>query len=116
MKEPDHINQNIFFSLIDGLILVSPSLSVLHSNLAIEDMFHKSRDAIANQPLEELFPSQPQILDKVQKVLTTGACYHDVEAKGKRKTASVYEVRNRCRTNVSPDCATSNHKTCFVSL
>ena len=51
-------------------------------------MFHKSRDAIANRPLEELFPKQPQILDKVQKVLETGACYHDVEAKGERKTAS----------------------------
>ena len=89
MKEPDDINQNIFFSLIDGLILVSPSLSILHSNLAIEDMFHKSRDAIANRPLEELFPRQPQILDKVEKVLETGACYHDVEAKGERKTASV---------------------------
>ena len=88
MKEPDHINQNIFFSLIDGLILVSPSLSILRSNLAIEDMFHKSRHAIANRPLEELFPRQPQILDKVQKVLETGACYHDVEAKGERKTAS----------------------------
>ena len=89
MKEPDDINQNIFFSLIDGLILVSPSLSILHSNLAIEDMFNKSRDAIANRPLEELFPRQPQILDKVEKVLETGACYHDVEAKGERKTASV---------------------------
>ena len=88
MKEPDHINQNIFFSLIDGLILVSPTLSILRSNLAIEDMFHKSRDAIANRHLEELFPKQPQILDKVQKVLETGACYHDVEAKGERKTAS----------------------------
>jgi two-component system, NtrC family, nitrogen regulation sensor histidine kinase GlnL len=89
MKEPDHIHQNIFFSVIEGLILVSPSLSILHSNLAIEDMFHKSRDTIANRPLEELFPRQPQILDKVRKVLTTGACYHDVEANGARKTASI---------------------------
>lgn len=89
MKEPDLIHQNIFFSLIDGLILVSPSLSILHSNLAIEDLFHKSRDAIANRPLEELFPRQPQILDKVRKVLVTGACYHDVEANGARKTASI---------------------------
>ncbi len=89
MKEPDRIHQNIFFSLIDGLILVSPSLSILHSNLAIEDLFHKSRDAISNRPLEELFPRQPQILDKVRKVLVTGACYHDVEANGARKTAAI---------------------------
>jgi two-component system, NtrC family, nitrogen regulation sensor histidine kinase GlnL len=89
MKEPDRIHQNIFFSVIDGLILVSPSLSVLHSNLAIEDMFHKSRDAIANRPLEELFPRQPQILEKVRKVLITGTCYHDVEANGARKSATI---------------------------
>ena len=89
MKEPDHIYQNIFFSIIDGLVLVSPSLSILHSNLAIEDMFHKSRDTIANRPLEELFPRQPQILEKVRKVLATGACYHDVEANGARKTAAI---------------------------
>ena len=85
MKETDRIYQNIFFSLIDGLILVTPSLSILHSNLAIEDLFHKSRDEIANRSLEELFPKQPQILDKVRKVLLTGACFHDVEAKGFRK-------------------------------
>ena len=89
MKETDRIHQNIFFSIIDGLILVSPSLSILQSNLAIEDLFHKSRDAITNRPLEELFPRQPQIIDKVRKVLVTGACFHDVEAKGARKTAAI---------------------------
>jgi two-component system, NtrC family, nitrogen regulation sensor histidine kinase GlnL len=89
MKEPDRIHQNIFFSVIDGLVLVSPSLSVLQSNLAIEDMFHKSRDTIAHRPLEELFPRQPQILEKVRKVLATGASYHDVEANGARKTTAI---------------------------
>ena len=89
MKEPDRIHQNIFLSLIDGLILVSPSLSVLHCNLAIEDLFHKSRETIINRRLEELFPRQPRLIDKVRQVLVTGACYHDLEAKGTRKTASV---------------------------
>ena len=89
MKETDRIHQNIFYSLVDGLILVSPSLTILHSNLAIEDLFHKSREAIGDRPLEELFPRQPQILDKVRKVLITGACFHDVEAKGARKTSSI---------------------------
>ena len=88
MKETNRIYQNIFFSIIDGLILVSPSLTILHSNLAIEDLFHKSKDEIANRSLEELFPRQPQILDKVRKVLVTGASFHDVEAKGFRKIPS----------------------------
>ena len=86
MKESDRIYQNIFLSLVDGLILVSPSLAILHSNPAIEDLFHKSIDAIANRHLEELFPRQPKLIDKVRQVLVTGACYHDVEAKGARKT------------------------------
>ncbi|MEK9629193.1 MAG: ATP-binding protein [Nitrospinota bacterium] len=89
MNEPDRIHQNIFFSLIDGLVLVSPSLSIVQSNLAIEDLFHKSREAIANRPLEELFPRQPQIIAKVRNVLVSGACYHDVEANGARKTAAI---------------------------
>lgn len=88
MKEPDSLHKNLFFSIIDGILLISPSLSILHSNLAIEDMFHKSRDSISNRPLVELFPRQPHVLDKVRNVLITGACYHDVEAKGARKTAS----------------------------
>jgi len=88
MKETDRIHKNIFFSLIDGLILITPSLTISHSNLAIENLFHKSRDSIADRPLEELFPRQPHILDKVRKVLVTGACFHDLEATGTRKTTS----------------------------
>ena len=88
MKETDRIHKNIFFSLIDGLILITPSLAISHSNLAIENLFHKSRDSIADRPLEELFPRQPHILDKVRKVLVTGACFHDLEATGTRKTTS----------------------------
>jgi two-component system nitrogen regulation sensor histidine kinase GlnL len=84
----DRLHQNIFYSLIDGVLLISPSLTIQESNLTIEDMFHRSRDSFMNRSLEELFPRQSHVIDKVRKVLVTGACYHDVEAEGTRNIPS----------------------------
>ncbi len=84
----DRLHQNIFYSIIDGVLLISPALTVQESNLAVEDMFHRSRDSFIHRSLEELFPRQSHILDKVRKVLVTGGCYHDVEAEGMRNTPS----------------------------
>ena len=84
----DRLHQNIFYSIIDGVLLVTPSLIIQESNLTIEDMFHGSRDSFIHRSLEELFPRQSHLLDKVRKVLATGACYHDVETEGTRNTPS----------------------------
>jgi two-component system nitrogen regulation sensor histidine kinase GlnL len=84
----DRLHQNIFYSLIDGVMIISPSLTIQESNLTIEDMFHRSRDSFMNRSLEELFPRQSHVIDKVRKVLVTGACYHDVEAEGTRNIPS----------------------------
>ena len=88
MNDPEHLHQNILYSLIDGVLLVSPSLIIQEANLMVEDMFHRSRDSFIHRSLEELFPHQSHVLDKVRKVLVTGACYHDVEAEGVRNTPS----------------------------
>ncbi|MZH02878.1 MAG: PAS domain-containing protein, partial [Nitrospinae bacterium] len=82
------LHQNIFHSIIDGVLLVSPSLTIQESNITVEDLFHRSRDSFINRSLEDLFPRQSHLLDKVRKVLVTGACYHDVEAEGTRNTPS----------------------------
>ncbi len=84
----DHLHQNIFYSMIDGVLLISPALTIQESNLTVEDMFHRSRDSFIQRGLDALFPHQPQVLDKVCKVLVTGACYHDVEAEGVRDIPS----------------------------
>ena len=84
----DHLHQNIFYSILEGVLLVSPAMIIQESNLAAEDMFHRSRESFLNRSLEELFPRQPQLIDKVRKVLVTGACYHDVEAEGMRNVPS----------------------------
>jgi two-component system nitrogen regulation sensor histidine kinase GlnL len=84
----DHLHQNIFHSIIDGVLLVSPSLIIQESNLTIEDMFHRSRESFIHHSLEQLFPRQSHLIDKVRKILITGACYHDVEAEGTRNSPS----------------------------
>jgi two-component system, NtrC family, nitrogen regulation sensor histidine kinase GlnL len=84
----NNLHQKLFYSIVDGVLLISPSLTILESNLTIEDMFHRSRDSFINRNLDELFPRQSRLLDIVRKVLVTGACYHDVEAEGTRNTPS----------------------------
>jgi two-component system, NtrC family, nitrogen regulation sensor histidine kinase GlnL len=84
----DRLHQNIFYSIIDGILLISPSLTIQESNITVEDMFHRSRDSFIHRSLEELFPRQSHVLDKVRKVFVTGACYHDVEAEGTRNIPS----------------------------
>ncbi len=84
----DRLHQNIFYSIIDGVLLISPTFTIQESNLVAEDLFRRSRDSFVHRGLEELFPRQPHVLDKVRKVLVTGACYHDVEAEGVRNIPS----------------------------
>ena len=87
MTDPERLHQNIFYSIIDGVLLISPSMTIQVSNLTVEDMFHRSSDSFMNRGLDELFPRQPHVLDIARKVLVTGACYHDVEAEGCRNHA-----------------------------
>ena len=56
MNDPEHLHQNIFYSIIDGVLLISSSLTIQESNLTVEDMFHRSRDSFIHRGLEELFP------------------------------------------------------------
>lgn len=78
----DSLFQNIFSSLIDGILLISRDLTILKSNPAVEEMFRRSRESFEGQPCSQLFPDQPELLEKIQQVLTTGASYRDVECQG----------------------------------
>lgn len=79
--------QNIFSSIIDGLILVSPEGAILHGNLAAEEMFRQSQDALRGKPIPELFPDQPKVQAKLHETFATGASFRDVECFGFRKSA-----------------------------
>ena len=74
--------QNIFSSLIDGILLVSRDLTIQKSNPAVEEMFRRSRDSFEGQPYSQLFPDEPEVRKKIEQVLATGASYRDVECRG----------------------------------
>jgi len=85
--------QNIFSSLIDGILLVSKDLTIQKSNPAVEEMFRRSKDFFEGRALSELFPVQPDILNKIERVLETGISYRDIECEGFQKnTATPFPV------------------------
>lgn len=85
--------QNIFSSLIDGILLVSRDLTIQKSNPAVEEMFRRSKDFFEGRPVSELFPVQPDIQNKIERVLDTGISYRDIEGEGFQKsTATPFPV------------------------
>ena len=85
--------QNIFSSLIDGVLLISEDLSIQKSNPAVEEMFRRSRDSFEGQPCSQLFPDQPEVLEKIERVLATGASFRDVECQAlQRSLATLFPV------------------------
>ena len=74
--------QNIFSSLIDGILLVSRDLTIQKSNPAVEEMFRRSKDFFEGHHISELFPVQPDIQNKIERVLDTGISYRDIECEG----------------------------------
>lgn len=85
--------QNIFSSLIDGVLLVSRDLTIQKSNPAVEEMFRRSKDFFEGRALSELFPLQPDILNKIERVLESGISYRDIECEGFQKsTATPFPV------------------------
>jgi len=85
--------QNIFSSLIDGILLVSRDLTIQNSNPAVEEMFRRSKDFFEGHPVSELFPVQPDLLNKIERVLESGISYRDIECEGFQKsTATPFPV------------------------
>jgi len=93
MSQREDRFRNIITSLIDGVLLVQPDLRIGQANLAIEEMFRRSRDSFAGQDIGELLPGQPQVLKILQTTIEEGRSYRDVEALGFRKiNASTFPV------------------------
>ena len=81
-SDPSGLFQNIFTALIDGLLLISDDLTIQKSNPAVEEMFHQSRESFEGQSFHKLFPDQPEVKDKIKRVLSTGTSYRDIECQG----------------------------------
>ena len=60
---------------------------------AVEEMFRRSKDFFEGRALSELFPLQPDILNKIERVLESGISYRDIECEGFQKsTATPFPV------------------------
>ena len=86
MAESEIFYQNIFASLADGVLIVSADLKVIKVNQAAEEIFQRSRSSFEGEHLSELFPDQPDILEKARQSIASEISYHHVEGIGCRKS------------------------------
>lgn len=82
----EDLYENVFSSLIDGVIVISPSLGILRGNPAAEEMFRVSLESFKGKPVDSFFPRQPAVLEKMEKVFSAGVSYRDLECIGFRKS------------------------------
>ncbi|CCQ89181.1 putative Signal transduction histidine kinase, nitrogen specific, NtrB [Nitrospina gracilis 3/211] len=88
MGEANPVFKNIIASIVDGIILISREGTILHANLATEEMFQQSRDHFLNRPAGDLFPGQPELQNKIEDTLQNGVAYHQIEGQGHRRAHS----------------------------
>jgi len=89
MEESESFYQNIFTSLIDGVLVISADLRIIRGNQAAEEMFQRSRDSFEGELLSELFPDQPGLMEKARQSIAAGTAYHHLEGIGYRKSNGV---------------------------
>lgn len=85
MGEEGDVFKNIFSSLNEGLLLVSPELKVLKANPAAEEIFWQSQDVFFEKTLTDFFPNQPKVFQKIKETLTLGSSFRDIECQAFRK-------------------------------
>ncbi|MEE9259125.1 MAG: ATP-binding protein [Nitrospinaceae bacterium] len=88
LSNPEVFFQNLFSSLIQGVLIVSRDLTVLNGNPAVEEIFRRSKDSFEGRPLAELFPEQPEITGKTATCIATGTSYHDLDCTVIRKSGT----------------------------
>ena len=89
MAESESFYQNIFTSLIDGVLVISSDLRIVKGNQAAEEMFQRSRDSFEGELLSELFPDQLGLIEKARESIAKGIAYHHLEGIGHRKSNDV---------------------------
>ena len=89
MADSENFYQNIFTSLIDGILVISVDLRIIKVNQAAEEMFQRSRGFFEGELLSELFPDQIDLMEKARESIATGTAYHHLEGIGHRKLNNV---------------------------
>jgi PAS domain S-box-containing protein len=90
MAKSEKFYQNIFASLIDGILIISDDLKVIIANQASEEIFQLSKNSFQGLFLEELFPNQPKIIKNIRQAALDETPYHHMEAIGFRKASNGY--------------------------
>ena len=86
MDDQKDLYQNIFSSLIDGLIIAGNDELILNANVAAEEIFQQSSDFFVGKSFSELIPDQPDIIEKIQQTVQNGTSFRDLECVGFRKS------------------------------
>jgi two-component system nitrogen regulation sensor histidine kinase GlnL len=86
MADSEKFYQNIFASLIDGILIISDDLKIITVNQASEEMFQRSKDTFQGLLLEEIFPDQPEVIWNIRQAAVDETPYHHMEAIGFRKS------------------------------
>ncbi len=81
MHQDPGFEPHILSSIIDGVILVSPKGTILHANLATEEMLRQSLEAFRGRPVTEFFPGQPEVEAKLHDTCTRGTSFRDIECR-----------------------------------
>ena len=90
MAKSEKFYQNIFASLIDGILIISDDLKVIIANQASEEIFQRSKGSFEGLFLEKIFPNQPKVIGHIRQAVVDGTPYHHMEAIGFRKSNNGY--------------------------
>jgi two-component system, NtrC family, nitrogen regulation sensor histidine kinase GlnL len=76
----ENLFKNIFSSLIEGIAVVSGEMKILAGNLAFQELFRQSLDALQEKSIDELFPHHPEIAAMARESFESAATFRDKEA------------------------------------
>jgi len=69
--------ENIFSSLIDGIVVVDAEFRISTFTVVAEQMTGLQSAAVLNRPISEIFPENPELHTLLQKSMRTGRSYSD---------------------------------------
>ncbi len=76
----ENLFENVFSSLIEGVAVVSGEMKVLAGNLAFQELFRQSLDALQEKSVDELFPYHPEVAAMARESFDSAAAFRDKEA------------------------------------
>ncbi len=76
----ENLFKNVFSSLIEGIAVVSGDMKVIAGNLAFQELFRQSLDALQGKTVDELFPYHPEVAAMASESFESAAAFRDKDA------------------------------------